>query len=283
MPNKRASELLGYPSDARLLILNADDFGMYDAINDAVVSSFKEGVVRSTTLMAPCPRASRAMDLLKEHPEIVFGVHLTVICDIPTYRYGPLAPKAKTRSLVEDDGCFHRIEHLHGFLDQAKLDELEIEFRAQIEALLSTGLKPTHLDWHCLASGGRPDVFDMTVGLAKEYGLAIRVSGQQFIEQMRRQGLPANDHNLLDSFALESEGKTARYTQMLRDLPAGLSEWAIHPGLDTTEAKSIDPDGWSVRNADFEILISQEAKDTIEEEGIILMDYRALQSVWNAN
>ncbi|MGI5917824.1 MAG: ChbG/HpnK family deacetylase [Anaerolineae bacterium] len=33
-------------------------------------------------------------------------------------------------------------------LARAKRDELELEFRAQIEAALGAGLKPTHLDWH---------------------------------------------------------------------------------------------------------------------------------------
>jgi hypothetical protein len=37
---------------------------------------------------------------------------------------------------------------------QAKLEELEAEFRAQIEATLAAQLKPTHLDWHCLRFGG---------------------------------------------------------------------------------------------------------------------------------
>ncbi len=55
VPNTRTNEMLGYPPDARLLILNADDFGMYHAVNQAIFHTLKEGVVRSTTLMAPCP------------------------------------------------------------------------------------------------------------------------------------------------------------------------------------------------------------------------------------
>ena len=46
---------LGYPSDARLLIINADDFGMCYAINDAILRSLKDGVVCSTSVMVPCP------------------------------------------------------------------------------------------------------------------------------------------------------------------------------------------------------------------------------------
>ena len=33
MHERQTNRLLGYPDDARLLIVNADDFGMYHAIN----------------------------------------------------------------------------------------------------------------------------------------------------------------------------------------------------------------------------------------------------------
>src|SRR5215218_7567467 len=72
----RANELLGYPADARLLIINADDFGMYHAINAAILRALTDGVVRSTTLMAPCPWALHAMRLVRDHPDVACGVHL---------------------------------------------------------------------------------------------------------------------------------------------------------------------------------------------------------------
>ena len=67
---------LGYPVDARLLLINADDFGMCHAINAAIFRTLTEGVVRSTTLMMPCPWALHALHLLREHPDLAFGVHL---------------------------------------------------------------------------------------------------------------------------------------------------------------------------------------------------------------
>src|SRR3989442_229930 len=90
--------LLGYPVDARLLIVNADDFGMCHSVNEAVVRAWKDGVVSSTTLMAPCPWAPHAMRLLAENPDIPFGVHLTVVCDFPHYRWGPLAPRPRRQA-----------------------------------------------------------------------------------------------------------------------------------------------------------------------------------------
>ena len=61
---RHTNRLLGYPDDARLLIINADDFGMCHAANAAIARSLTDGVVRSTTLMVPCAWALHAMQWL---------------------------------------------------------------------------------------------------------------------------------------------------------------------------------------------------------------------------
>ncbi len=276
----QANRLLGYPVDARLLIINADDFGMCHAINAAIFRAFKNGVLRSTTLMVPCPWALHALHFLTDHPEISFGIHLTVISDWVDYRWGPVTPREKVPSLIDKAGYFYNFEHMPEFLAQVRLDQLELEFRGQIEAVLATGLKPTHLDWHSLRIGGRADIFDVMLRLAGEYGLALRVMGRSLIENLQSQGLPTNDYDFLDSYLIDPADKLAYYGQMLRKLPTGLSEWAVHPGLDSTELLAIEPDGKHIRQMDFDFLVSQEAKDIVKEEGILLLDYRALQVVW---
>jgi predicted glycoside hydrolase/deacetylase ChbG (UPF0249 family) len=276
------NQLLGYPDDARLLLINADDFGMYQAINEGIVRAFREGIVRSTTLMMPCPGAVQAVQLLEGNPDFRFGVHLSVIRDIDDYHWDPLAPKENVPSLLDTDGDFYAIERMDEFLARAKLDELEVEFRAQIEAVLATNLRPTHLDWHCLHSGGRADVFAMTLGLAKDYGLALRVASQPFIDQTQRRGLPTVDYELLDSFSLNLADKSAQYAQMLRELPAGLTEWAVHPSLGSADSQILDPDGWRVRRTDFDFLISPQAREIVEHEGITLISYEPLQAVWQS-
>jgi predicted glycoside hydrolase/deacetylase ChbG (UPF0249 family) len=281
MPTNRANALLGYSPEARLLILNADDFGMCHAVNEAVFQALKKGVLRSTTLMAPCPWALHAIHFLAAHPEISFGVHLTVISEWVDYRWGPLTARDKVPSLLDKGGYFYKFEQMPEFLAQVRLDELEMEFRAQIEAVLAAGLKPTHLDWHALRIGDRGDIVEVMLKLAKEYGLALRVMGRAWIEKVQSQGLPCNDYDFLDSYGLDPVDKSARFAQMLRELPAGLSEWAVHPGLDKAELRAIDPGGTWVRQTDFDFLVSQEAQDIIKEEGIILLDYRPLQTLWS--
>src|ERR687897_464670 len=118
MPQGRTNELLGYPDDARLLIINADDFGRYRGINEAILRTVKEGVVRSTTLMVPCPGAAHAMQLLGENPEMSFGVHLTVVCDVQKDRWGPLTPRDKVRCLLDETGDFYSWERIPELLAQ---------------------------------------------------------------------------------------------------------------------------------------------------------------------
>jgi predicted glycoside hydrolase/deacetylase ChbG (UPF0249 family) len=276
------NRLLGYPDDARLLILNADDLGICQAANDGTLQAIKQGVVRSTSLMMPWPAAAHAIRLLKDNPDIPFGVHLSIVNDMPDYRWRPLAPAESVPSLLDESGYFYSIARMSEILSQAKLDELEVEFRAQIEAALATGLKPTHLDWHCLHSGGRADIFDMTFGLAREYGLALRVADKASIAQVQSQGLPTDEHDLMDSYDVDTANKAAIYTQMLRELPQGLSEWAVHPALNTPEMQTIEPDSWQVRYTDYQFLMSTHAREVIQQEGIILLDYRPLQQVWQS-
>ena len=271
---------MGYPGNGRLLIINADDFGRSHASNVATLRALTQGVVSSTTLMVPCPWALHAMQLLAEHPEVSFGVHLTVVCEVSHYRCAPLTSRDKVASLVDASGFFYTIDQIPQWLAQVQLPELEAEFRAQIEAVLAASLTPTHLDWHCLYNGGRADIFELTVQLAQEYGLAMRVFDRSTGEALQRQGLPTNDHDVLDSYSLGLDDKAAWYVRALRDLPSGLSEWAVHPALDTPEMRAIEPESWQVRTTDFAFLISQEARQIIKQEGIVLLSYKPLQEVW---
>ena len=77
-----------------------------------------------------------------------------------------------------------------------------------------------------------------------------------------------------------SAGTERRGYELLRDLPTGLSEWAVHPGLDTPELLAIEIENNHIRQTDYDFLVSQQAKEIAKEEGIILLDYRALQKVW---
>ncbi|MGE3798376.1 MAG: carbohydrate deacetylase [Thermomicrobiales bacterium] len=280
MTRTSVNQLLGYPDDARLLIINADDFGMSHSGNAATIKAFEHGILTSATLMMPCPWAPHAIELLRQHPNLPFGVHLTIVSEHDAMRWGPRASRDKVSSLVDDEGYFLRNSQSRFLLDQARLDEVEIEYRAQIEAVVATGLEPTHFDWHCLYDGGRDDIFDLTTALAREYGVAMRVHDPEKAERLISSGLPAVNRGVLDSYSVATEGKADTLTRLLRELPAGLSEWAVHPGLGDAEAQVMEPFGWRVRASDLDFLTSHMAKETFESENIILVSYRDIRAEW---
>lgn len=280
MNRGQTNRLLGYPLDARLLIINADDFGMCHSVNEAIICALEKGIVSSTTLMVPCPWAEHAMDFLASHPNISFGIHLTVVSEWVNYRWGPVSSRKLIPSLIDESGYFYSFERMLELLSQVRLDQLETEFRAQIEIVLSAGLKPTHLDWHALRIGDRTDIYNLMYKLANEYGLALRVRGKSMIEEIQGKGLPCNDYDFLDSYLIDPLDKPESYKKMLRELPKGLSEWAVHPGLDRAELRAIERDNNYIRQMDFDFLMSQEAKEMVDQEGIIILDYSSLQTFW---
>ena len=276
----QTNSLLGYRADARLLLVNADDFGMCHAVNEAIIHSLTEGIVGSCSVMVPCPWALHALTWLQEVPEVPFAVHLTSVSEQPTYRWGPITCHTEVPSLVDEAGYFYPESRIDEFLDQVDVGELEREYRAQIEHVLDVGLQPTHLDSHCGIHTGREEIFEMTLRLAHEYGLTLRVSSRPYIEKVRRRGYPTNDHELMDSYDLDTDDKAARYARMLRALPVGLSEWAVHPGVGNAVLRAVEP-SWRVRQTDFDFVVSLEARTVLQEEGIILVEYRAIQALWD--
>ncbi|PZG03702.1 ChbG/HpnK family deacetylase [Nonomuraea aridisoli] len=84
----------------------------------------------------------------------------------------------------------------------------------------------------------------------------------------------------LDSFALDLEGKAETYARLLRELPPGLSEWAVHPGLGVEEARAVDADGWRVRESDHAFLTSERARELLREEGVVVVGYDTVRAAW---
>ena len=147
------------------LIINADDFGLSPGVSQGIALAAKTGVLTSTTIMGNMPDLSEHLKLLGEAP-IGLGVHLVLSAGKPV-----LTPDV-VRSLVDDQGCFRR-----NFRQAVKLAsplEVKREWQAQIEHILSLGVKPTHLDSHHHVHIA-PKLTRIAVELAKYYGIpAIR-------------------------------------------------------------------------------------------------------------
>jgi predicted glycoside hydrolase/deacetylase ChbG (UPF0249 family) len=274
--------LLGYPADARLLIVNADDFGMCNSINVATVEAMRNGIVTTTSLMACCPWAWEAMGMLRDDPSLSFGVHLTLVNEMPGYRWGPVASKDTVPSIVNPNGFFLSHSEIPQLYKQAELADVDREFRAQIERVLDFGLQPTHLDWHCVLDGGRPDILELTLRLCEEFGLAMRVNGPELRTALIAAGKPANDTPIIDGYGLPLDEKNAIWARKLGELPPGFHQWAAHVSTGDAEAQAMEPGAWRVRKTDFDFFTSAEARALVEANGITLVDYRRVQQLWSS-
>ena len=65
--------------------------------------------------------APHAMDSLRQHPRIPFGIHLTLVCDIPAIRWEPLAAREEVSSLLSETGELFTPAQLPRLLVQARL------------------------------------------------------------------------------------------------------------------------------------------------------------------
>ena len=275
------SELLGFAPDERLLIVNIDDVGFCLTANQGAIATLEHGTASSCTVMMPPAWSIHACALLRDRPGIPHGVHLTAISEHEMFRWRPLSSPDKIPSLVDGEGFLPLETEKSRLLARAEVKEVEIEWRAQIEMALSRGLKPVQLDSHCNIHDAREDIFDMTVRLAREYGLALRVHQRSFIEKLKKLGLPAIDHPDVDSYDIPTRGKSERYRRMLRELPPGISEWAVHCARGTGELRTINP-RWRVRAADYRFFNSEECRELVRSEGIRLVTYELLQPFWRA-
>src|ERR1700761_1492388 len=97
---KSVQEMLGYPKDAKLLIIHADDLGVTHSENVASISALETGSVRSASMMVPCPWFPEMAAYARTHPEKDLGLHLTLTSEWKYYKWGPVTPEAEVPGLV---------------------------------------------------------------------------------------------------------------------------------------------------------------------------------------
>lgn len=157
-------------------ILNADDFGLSNAFNMAVLEGYNKGFLTSASVCANGEAFEAAVnEILPECPKLGLGVHLNII------EGHALTDFTKLSMLTDLEGNFK-----NGYFNMIKLSndsefiaQVELEFRAQIEKVLSC-TKVSHLDSHVHVHG-IPKIFELTCKLAKEYGInQVRTQHEKF-------------------------------------------------------------------------------------------------------
>src|SRR5712692_6278246 len=175
---KTLAERLGYPRDAKLLIVHADDLGAAHSINSASIKALESGLVSSASIMVPCPWLPEIAAYARAHPEADLGLHLTLTSEWNLYRWGPVLGKERVPSLLDSSGYLYPLENeAAAHMD---IKEVEAEIRAQIARARAFGIQPTHLDSHMGTLYQSKALFETLLRVARENKLPVRVSQQMF-------------------------------------------------------------------------------------------------------
>lgn len=154
------------------LLIRLDDIGMNHSVNMAAKAVAETGMPVSVSIQFACPWYQEAVAVLKDHPNVCVGIHLTLTAEWKYYRWGPVLGPSAVPSLVDSLGYFHSSDRAfeHGHY---KIDEVEKELSAQIERALHSGIKITYVDPHMGVALSTPELRALTEKLAKKYHLAI--------------------------------------------------------------------------------------------------------------
>jgi chitin disaccharide deacetylase len=276
------AEQLGYDRSARLLIVHADDVGIAHSVNAAFFDGLQTGLINSGSVMVPCPWFPEAAQFARARPEVDLGIHLTLTSERTACRWRPTAPLNKVRSLVDQEGYFHRT-----WLTDMRVNsrEIEIELRAQIERAYSAGLHPTHLDSHQarLQMNG-PRLLELYLRLGRERGLPVFIARDWLDYAPLRRLLSEHDVIIDHTATIGPEIKPRLwsnfYRRIIESLKPGVTQIVIHPGLDSVELRALtaDREAWGAawRQRDFDFFVSGKFRTLLSKNNIILINWREI-------
>jgi chitin disaccharide deacetylase len=277
------------------LIVTADDFGLHEAVNEAVGKGNAAGVLTAASLMVGAPASADAVRRARELPQLRVGLHLVMAdgCAV--------LPRRLIPALVDADGRFANRLFVDGIryltLPKVRL-QLEAEIRAQFTAFARTGLVLDHVNAH-KHFHLHPTLLNIIVRIGREFGMhAMRVPAEPlwfamrgaiiagaanaallapWLAIMRRRlraaGIAYNDR----VFGVTCSGSLDEATLLaiLARLPPGVSEIYLHPAMRTPTA--ISSSAVKYRHADeLDGLLSARVRHAVAATGAERGGYRDL-------
>ncbi len=276
------------------LIINADDFGIHPAVNEAVRKAATEGILTSTSLMAGGDAFDEAVEMARSMPSLGIGIHLTLVGGIK-----PVLPPSEVPSLTWDNGVFCHdygkliVRDLEG---KISLSEVYAEWDAQIQKIMNTGLPVTHMDGHQHMHMW-PHFYPIARDLAKKYHIScMRVpdedvlfgmkdghiirwaakNGLSLLSRMHRSDLKKNHIRTNDHFFGMLYGghlSPERFAKFILQTRPGITEIMCHPSADTRAME--DTFHWGYHGEDeLAGLLADINRELIEKKQISLISYR---------
>jgi predicted glycoside hydrolase/deacetylase ChbG (UPF0249 family) len=281
---KTLAERLGYPKDAKLLIIHADDLGVSHSENAASIAAMEKGCVSSASIMVPCPWFPEIAAYAQSNPGADLGLHITLTSEWKYYKWGPVTAKEKVPGLVNKNGFLY--SDVDSVLQNAKPAEVEQEIRNQVLRAKQFGMDPTHLDAHMGTALSGLDFFKAYLKVGREFKIPV------FIPKQAMFGLKVNDSMLTDKDVLvdyifsatPAEMKTGFktfYTEGIKNLKPGLTYLIIHTAYDDAEmrAVTIDHPNWGAawRQEDFNFFSSPECAKLLKDNNVYVITWKEIR------
>jgi predicted glycoside hydrolase/deacetylase ChbG (UPF0249 family) len=251
------------PADAaRILVVNADDFGLTPGVSRGILKAHRDGVVTSTTAVMNLEPQDDLDAQAAAESRLGIGLHVNLTWG------APVSPPGTVPSLVDGEGRFRRDRELAARL--ASPDEVRRELEAQLGRFARRfGRPPTHLDSHHHVHR-QPEVMDAVMDLAVAARVPLRSQDEGFRQGLRRHGVRTPDHFLGDA-GTEPYWTVERLLDALAGLPVGVCELMCHPGH-YDEALAYSRYGRQ-REVELRSLCDPEVRATVDRLGIALADY----------
>jgi hypothetical protein len=255
------------------LIVRGDDMGYSHAGNEAIIKCYKEGIQTSVEVIMPSPWFPEAVKMLEQNPGIDVGIHLTLTSEWDNIKWRPLSD---CPSLKDANGYFFpMIWPNKNYPDQAvreqewKLEDVEKEFRAQIEMALKKIPRISHISGHMGCTDISDSVKQLTKKLAKEYNIDIQLTELNV------------KYTGYDGPKKTSKEKIQSFINMLNKLEPGNTYLFVdHPGLDSPELRAIHHIGYedvaTDRQGVTDTWTNETIKKLIRQKGIQLISYKDL-------
>lgn len=272
------AQRLGYGADARLVIINCDDLGSSHSANLASLEALERGIATSGTLMVPCPWAYEAVELFRGKD---IGLHLTLTAEYPTYRWRSLTGAA---SLRDDQGFLPRT--VREVRKRADPQDVRRECRAQIEQALAWGVDVTHLDSHMGTLQVDERFFEIYAELAAEFRLPLRMVSPHVDDQLSfGSRAKAAAIGLVFTDLLWAEWGRPTDEQMRTEipkLPAGVSEFLLHPVHEGAELRGYDLTEADIRVNDYACAMDSGIAELIAAQRLRPISFRPLRELQRA-
>jgi chitin disaccharide deacetylase len=276
---------LGFSPRDRVVVVHADDIGMFPSTVPAIDDLMEFGLVTSASAMVPCPSFPDVVNWRQRKPELDLGVHLTLTSEWERYRWGPISTQSEASGLCDKHGYFHH--NAPAVRRHARREAVGVEMRCQIDLAERSGLAPTHIDSHMYVAMCDEFVNDyLQIGCERRIpAFMTRAHGNSPGEQeLFRHRAMEWENRAQPVFAClkvatrsgDVENQQGFVQQLFDHLPAGLSCVLLHPALDTPVIRHVTRD-WQSRVADFEVFRQPSLRAHIRNLGIQLISYQPLR------